>query len=114
MAKGAIAATQTASELVAADEFRAEVIRLEQEAKLEKKLKKLDRLKMGAAEYNQQQKRTIKEHRASAESSLPLSARIGERLMSRIYEMCDIVPFDGVQDFRINVLGGANLKRIRK
>jgi DNA replication protein DnaC len=31
---------------------------------------------------------------------IPLQERIGLRLLSRLYEMCDIIPFDGVPDYR--------------
>ena len=34
----------------------------------------------------------------------PLSARIGTRLRSRLYEMTSLVPFTGAADYRRNVI----------
>jgi DNA replication protein DnaC len=44
--------------------------------------------------------RLIESEVTATENFAPLNARIGERLMSRLYEMCQFVLLDGVPDYR--------------
>jgi len=51
-------------------------------------------------EYMKRKRALLDSNLISAERATPLNVRIGERLMSRLYEMCRFVPLDGVPDYR--------------
>lgn len=69
---------------------------------MEKQLNALDRQRpnMHPEQYKMKRKQLLDEGRSGDALGYSLQDKIGERLMSRIYEMCDIVPFHGVADYR--------------
>jgi DNA replication protein DnaC len=73
--------------------------RIKQVESLIERLKELKNV-LSPEEYVKQEKKLLESDISSTEHSAPLNDRIGEQLMSRLYEMCRFVPLDGVPDYR--------------
>ena len=77
-----------------------EAARQQQSEELMDELSKLDRLQLGGKEFRRRQLELIESHAGRTSASVPLEARIGDRLISRLHEMCRFVHLDGLPDYR--------------
>ena len=77
-----------------------EAARQQEEEEYRKELQELDRLQLGGKEYRRRSLEITEAHAGRADAGVPLQARIGDRLISRLHEMCRFVHLDGVPDYR--------------
>ncbi len=72
---------------------------IEQLEALKDKLKNF-KVRLSPEEFVKMEKLVLMSNITETENSKGLVSQIGERLMSRLYEMCRFVPLDGVPDYR--------------
>jgi len=65
-----------------------------------RKLRQLEQESPNPEVFHRRKQQLLAASLGDATLDVSLQAKIGERLMSRIFEMCDIIPFDGVDDSR--------------
>lgn len=83
--------------------------RRENEEKKQERLKQLKN-QLPSEVYKKQEKKLLAELDWTTDYDMPLAAKIGYRLVSRLYEMCRFVPLDGVPDFRKRSSGGPKMR----
>jgi DNA replication protein DnaC len=69
---------------------------------LTRELQQLDKQsgQLHPQEYKLRRKKLLESSRGDDSLDQSLLEKVGERLLSRLFEMCDIVPFQGVKDYR--------------
>jgi DNA replication protein DnaC len=72
----------------------------EKEDRFKKEIENLRNQALSPEEYRVRLKMILESQDSWSERDIPLAARIGDRLMSRLYEMCRFVPLDDVPDYR--------------
>lgn len=78
-----------------------EKFRLEMEEEFDREVSKLKKKDLPAEVFREARKKLSERFINKGTVDYALQDKIGIRLMSRLHEMCDIVPFDGVPDYRI-------------
>lgn len=79
-----------------------EKFRLEMEEEFDREVSKLKRKDLPAEVFREARKKLSERFVNKGTIDYALQDKIGIRLLSRLYEMCDIVPFDGVPDYRLS------------
>lgn len=79
-----------------------EKFRLEMEDEYDRELAKLKKKDLPAEVFREARKKISERFINKGTVDYALQDKIGIRLLSRLHEMCDIVPFDGVPDYRLS------------
>lgn len=74
--------------------------RLAKEEGFQRELERLQRTHLHPDEYRAAHRKLLDRFGRAGEPDYSLRDKIGERLMSRLHEMCHFVPFDEVPDYR--------------